>query len=80
MDEVIFLDHIIRLTICRAAVNHQNRKFVTAEKLLILAENMIKKVKTSTKRLSKILVTNDPTADDMKVRQEAPIIPIDILE
>jgi hypothetical protein len=48
MDEVIFLDHIIRLTICRAAVNHQNRKFVTAEKLLILAENMIKKVKTST--------------------------------
>jgi hypothetical protein len=78
--EFIFLDHIIRLTICRAFVNHQNRKFVTAEKLLILAENMVKKVKTSNQRFCRILKTNDPTSDDIKVRQEAPIIPIDILE
>lgn len=79
-NEVIFLDHIIRLTICRAFINHQNRKFVTAEKLLILAENMVKKVKQSNQRFCKILVKNNPTADDLKVRQEAPIIPIDILE
>lgn len=78
--EYIFLDHIIRLTICRAFVNHQNRKFVTAEKLLELAERMIKRVKTSDENLCKILVSNMPTVEDIHTRQEAPIIPIDILE
>ena len=30
LKQVIFIDLIVRLTVCRAVVNHQNRKFVTA--------------------------------------------------
>ncbi len=78
--QVIFLDHIIRLTICRAFVNQQNRKFVTAQKLLLLAENLINKVLQSNDYFCRLIVNNNLTPEDYRVRQEAPIIPADILQ
>ncbi len=45
----IFLDIIIRLTICRAYANSQARRFVTAEKLLNFGEKMINMVRNGEK-------------------------------
>jgi hypothetical protein len=46
LKQTIFLDHIIRLTLCRAHANSQAKRFITADKLLGLAEKMINMVKS----------------------------------
>jgi hypothetical protein len=46
LKQTIFLDHIIRLTLCRAHANSQAKRFITADKLLSLAEKMINMVKS----------------------------------
>ena len=43
--QTIFLDHVIRLTLCRAHANSQAKRFITADKLLGLADKMINMVK-----------------------------------
>jgi hypothetical protein len=40
-DTTIFLDLIVRLTICRAQMCYENRMFITAEKLLNLANQTL---------------------------------------
>ena len=37
----IYLDYIIRLTICRAYINNKIRMVITAEKLILLAEKLL---------------------------------------
>jgi len=55
-NDMIFPDYIIRLTLCRAYVNFLNRKFVTADKLLEFAEEMLKSVKKNDSNYCQILV------------------------
>ncbi len=62
----IFLDMIIKITICRCFAMLQNRSIITAEKLLKLAEKMI-------------LILEEPNYD-ITLRNGAPIIPKDILQ
>lgn len=67
---LVFIDLIIRLTICRAFANHQSRKLITSGKLLGLARQMLVRVKEG----SDILI------EDSTLRQEASVIPLDILQ
>lgn len=76
---MIFIDLIIRLTICRAVINHQNRKFVTAQKLFILAEDLTIRVSLSNDRFCRLVVQNNASQQDFIERQEAFVIPLDIL-
>ena len=78
-EQIIFMDYIIRLTLCRATVNYANRKFVTALKLLENGEEMILFVRESSQRFYRILIDEEATEEEMGVRCEAEIIPIDIL-
>ena len=76
--QTIFLDHIIRLTLCRAHANSQAKRFITADKLLGLAEKMILMVKQGDP-FAKLIGEDKNNILEIKLRQEAPLIPIEIL-
>lgn len=72
---LVFIDLIVRLTICRSHVAQQQKKLLTAEKLLDCAQNMIQ------------LALEDPSQfaiercqDRDKLRLNAPMIPLGILQ
>jgi hypothetical protein len=64
----LFIDLIIKITISRAYANIHNNKLLTAEKLLEFASNMISFVEKG-----KLEVIYED-------REEAPVIPIEILK
>jgi len=63
-----FYDYIIKIIICRAFVNVKSKKLLTAEKILESAKTLIEKMEEG-----KIVVGS-------RGREEAPIIPLDILK
>lgn len=71
---IVFLDLIIRLTMCRAYAAQLTRKLITSERLLGLAHDMVLRIKDG----SACLVGQADS--DKHLRQEASVIPLDILE
>lgn len=83
-----FIDLIIRLTLCRVYANNQSSKILTAEKLLGFAHKIIQALKDEENPLV-IVGSKTETLDRkrreqyeslLKQRQEAPVIPLEILE
>ena len=64
----LFIDLIIKITICRAYANLKNKKILTSEKLLESARSLINLVEKG-----RIKVLTDG-------REDAPIAPIEILK
>ena len=77
-EQSTFLDLIIRLTLCRVYANNQSSKILTAEKLLGLAYGLIERLKKKGSPLD--IADKAQQVQFLKDRQEAPIIPIEILE
>ena len=69
----LFIDLIIKLTICRAYANKQTNRFVTAQKILVVAAELIEKIKDPNHPLT-IIADSDPG------REGAYQIPLDVLE
>lgn len=63
----LFLDYMIKVTICRSYAMHENRSIITSEKLLKFAEKMIH------------IYNSDDIKPFQALRNGAPIIPKDIL-
>ena len=70
----VFMDLIIKLTICRAYTNKAINRYVTAQKILKVAEDLVEKVKDPDHPL---VIVED---DDENQRAGAEVIPIEILE
>jgi len=64
----LFIDLIIKITVCRAYANLNNKKILTAEKILESTRSLINFIE---KGKIKIMTEN---------REEAPVIPLDILK
>jgi hypothetical protein len=64
----LFMDLIIKITICRAFANLNNKKILTAEKILEQARTLINFIETG-----RIKIVTD-------FRDEVSIIPLDILK
>lgn len=69
----LFIDLIIKLTICRAYANKQTNRFVTAQKILVVAAELIEKIKDPRHPLTIV-------PDSEARREGAYQIPLDVLE
>ena len=64
----LFIDLIIKITISRAYANNKNKKLLTAEKILECAKTLIN------------FLNRKKLTVSLEEREEAPVIPIDILK
>lgn len=64
----LFLDLIVKITICRAHANNKNRKLLTSEKILEQAKTLISFIQKNNIQLHS------------EEREEAPVIELDILK
>jgi hypothetical protein len=64
----LFIDLIIKITVCRAYANLNNKKILTAEKILESTRSLINFIEKG-----KIKIMTE-------YREEAPVIPLDILK
>jgi len=79
IEQPVFIDLIIKLTICRAYALNSIHKVVTAKNVLSFAEKMINMLKSNQHPL-RIIGAEKSNKNEVEMRQEAPVIPIDILE